>query len=59
MGQSIRVLLDEEKPAGKYSVLWDGQTDAGTEVSGGIYFYTLTVERGYPITKRMILMKQG
>jgi len=57
LGQTIRVLVDEEKPAGAYSVLWDGKEDAGTAVSGGIYFYTLTVDGGYPITKRMIFMK--
>jgi len=57
LGQTIRVLVDEEKAAGDYSVLWNGKDDAGTTVSGGIYFYTLTVDGGFPVSKRMIFMK--
>ena len=37
-GQRIRTLLHAEKPAGTYSVMWDGTDDCGRSVSSGIYF---------------------
>ena len=37
MGQRIRALVDERKPAGSHSVTWDGKDDAGKKVSSGMY----------------------
>jgi hypothetical protein len=56
LGQSIRTVLDEEKPAGRYSIVWDGKDDNGSLVSTGIYLYRLTAV-DYAETKKMILMK--
>ena len=36
-GQYIRTLMDAERPAGIYSVVWDGTDDAGRAVASGAY----------------------
>ncbi len=52
LGQEISKLVDERKPAGNYSVKFDG-----SELSSGMYFYILSVN-GYKVqTKRMMLLK--
>ncbi|HEX9653708.1 MAG TPA: FlgD immunoglobulin-like domain containing protein, partial [bacterium] len=37
LGQEIRTLLDEFKPAGQHTVQWDGKDDRGAETASGIY----------------------
>jgi len=32
LGEKIKTLIDEEKQPGRYSVLWDGQNEAGIKV---------------------------
>jgi len=56
LGQLVKTLVNEEKPKGNYSVVWDGRDDQGKEVSSGIYFYTLMTDN-YRITKKMTLLK--
>ncbi len=36
-GQLIRTLLNEERPAGRYDVIWNGQDDHGAQTASGIY----------------------
>jgi len=55
-GQVIRTLVDSEKTAGSYSVMWNGTTDQGARVSSGTYLYTLKVN-GFEETKKMSFMK--
>ena len=56
-GRLVRTLVNEEKPAGRHSALWDGKNDKGKFISSGKYFYTLKVGKNTLIFKRMILMK--
>jgi len=56
LGQKIRSLLNEEKPAGTYQILWDGRDDYGNQVATGMYLYQLRGENAF-ITKKMILIK--
>ena len=55
-GQLVRTLVDEEKPPGSYSVVWDGRDQRGYEVSSGIYFYQLKT-KGHSEVRKMILLK--
>jgi M6 family metalloprotease-like protein len=55
-GQLVRTLLNEEKPGGNYTLLWDGRDEGGKAVSSGIYFYKLTAGSSSEI-KRMVLLK--
>jgi phage FluMu protein gp41 len=56
LGQKVKVLADESKLAGTYSLSWDGRDDMGALVSTGLYFYTLT-DGSKSVTKKMALMK--
>ncbi|MEZ5359975.1 MAG: cohesin domain-containing protein [Candidatus Zixiibacteriota bacterium] len=51
LGQHIETLVDDDKPAGEYEVIWN----AGS-VASGIYFYRLTYEDKV-LTKKMTLLK--
>jgi carboxypeptidase T len=51
LGKEVATLLNEEKPAGSYEVKFDA-----SQLSSGIYFYTLTAGR-FVETKKLILMK--
>jgi hypothetical protein len=41
LGQQVRVLVDEEKAAGRYQAVWDGRDRHGQPVASGIYFCRL------------------
>ncbi|HSD62449.1 MAG TPA: T9SS type A sorting domain-containing protein, partial [Ignavibacteriaceae bacterium] len=51
LGNEVTTLVDEEKPAGHYSVNFDG-----TKLSSGIYFYQLKAG-DFTATKKLILLK--
>jgi hypothetical protein len=55
-GQLIRSLVDANKLAGSYSIIWNGTDDQGTRVSSGTYLYTLKVN-GFEDTKKLVFMK--
>jgi hypothetical protein len=51
LGNEVRTLINEEKPAGSYKIQFDG-----TGLSSGIYFYKIQ-SGSFVETKKMILMK--
>ena len=53
MGRHVCTLLDEDKPAGEYSVNFDSKK---FNLSSGIYFYRLITGQ-YSLVKKMILIK--
>ncbi|MCF7796627.1 MAG: T9SS type A sorting domain-containing protein [Lentisphaeria bacterium] len=55
-GKPVRTLLNRHLSAGHQSVVWQGQNDAGRQVSTGVYFARLEVN-GFSKTRKMILMK--
>ncbi|MDP8202585.1 MAG: FlgD immunoglobulin-like domain containing protein [Candidatus Tenebribacter burtonii] len=55
-GQLIKSLVNEIKPIGEHTVIWDGRDDNGKPVSSGIYFYKLKTNN-IEKTRKMILMK--
>ncbi len=56
LGQVVRTLVNERKPAGEYSLTWDGRDDAGQLLSSGPYFYRLKVGEAVE-TRRMLFLK--
>jgi hypothetical protein len=56
LGQKVRTLIDESKPAGEHQVIWDGNDSNGQSVSSGIYFYRLRAGDSVE-SKKMILLK--
>jgi hypothetical protein len=55
-GRRIRVLVDGEKPAGRYQTMWDGRNDAGERVATGVYFVRLRSE-GKNYTRSLIHLR--
>ncbi|OFX23818.1 MAG: hypothetical protein A2041_00935 [Bacteroidetes bacterium GWA2_31_9b] len=38
-GQLVKILVDEYKSPGEYSIVWDATNSKGTQIENGIYFY--------------------
>lgn len=55
-GRKVRTLIDEARPAGYQTVLWDGKDGSGHQVSSGFYLYQLRVDR-HIRNGKMILQK--
>ncbi|MFH1680608.1 MAG: FlgD immunoglobulin-like domain containing protein, partial [Candidatus Eisenbacteria bacterium] len=55
-GQVVKSLWVGSLPAGLHSFLWDGESDHGTSVPSGTYFYSLR-SGGLADTKRMVLIR--
>jgi len=43
IGQKLDCLVNEEKPAGTHNITWTGTNASGTQLTSGIYFYSLKV----------------
>ncbi len=56
LGQLIVTLVNEEKDAGRYSVVWDGRNAYGVHVGSGVYFYRLRAG-DFVETKKLILLR--
>jgi hypothetical protein len=41
LGQEIRNLVEEVRPAGAHAAVWDGTNRTGTAVATGVYFYRI------------------
>ncbi|MBX2991360.1 MAG: hypothetical protein KF749_09330 [Bacteroidetes bacterium] len=63
LGRHVAELLSGEQTPGRHSVVWDGTDDEGQQVSGGVYFYRLSVQTpsrqagAYTETKKLTLLK--
>ena len=55
-GQLITTLVEKKKPAGWYSVRWDGRDNSGRAVASGIYFYHLSAG-GFSKVHKLLLLK--
>lgn len=55
-GQLIKILINEYKIIGDYSILWNGTNKDGKEVRSGIYLYRLQVDN-HCITRSLTLIK--
>ncbi len=53
LGQRVRQLIDEDKPAGILSMIWDGKNDQTAPVASGMYIVRLkATEQGAKRTKQ-------
>ena len=57
LGQEVRTLVNENKPAGAYSVIWNGNDNSGRQVSSGVYFYSLELDNNFSLTRKLLLLK--
>jgi hypothetical protein len=56
LGKEVAVLVNEQKPAGEYSVVWDGKDSRGRQLSSGVYLCRLTAG-SFTQTKQMVLVR--
>ncbi|HAY34599.1 MAG TPA: FlgD immunoglobulin-like domain containing protein [Ignavibacteria bacterium] len=56
-GKLVRSLLSSEQNPGSYSLVWNGTDNINSNVSSGIYFYTLNLDGNISKTKKMILIR--
>jgi hypothetical protein len=55
-GRRVRTLVNEERPAGRHQVVWNGQDDSGRAMASGVYLGVLQC-RGERRTSRMTLVR--
>lgn len=56
MGKRVRVLVDDQRGAGQYEVIWDGTDFQGKILGSGLYFYHMQTPT-YQRARRMILLR--
>ncbi|MFZ5519291.1 MAG: redoxin domain-containing protein [Candidatus Zhuqueibacterota bacterium] len=56
LGQEIVELINEKKPAGYYTIHWDGKDDGGNQVVSGIYLYQIKAG-DFVSSKKMALLR--
>ncbi len=61
LGQEVRRIVDDTKPAGYHTVTWGGTNATGTQVSSGVYLYKLEVKNNigtsFVQTKKLMLIR--
>jgi hypothetical protein len=50
-GRLVRTLVDEVRPAGSGSIVWDGRGDRGVEAAAGLYFIRFETPEGIQKTR--------
>jgi len=55
-GRRVRLLVDEQMPAGWHRVRWHGRDDSGSRVASGMYLCSIQAG-SFTATKRMTLLK--
>ncbi len=56
LGQKVRNLLTGYKPAGNYTLTWNGRNDSGILLSSGRYIYSLKIGENVQ-TRKMVFLK--
>ncbi len=56
LGQRVKTLIEENRPAGTYSIIWDGKDQDGDETASGVYFYRIKAG-DFCESKKMLLLK--
>lgn len=55
LGEEIRSLVNEHKPAGDYEIYWDGRDQRGQRVASGVYVYQMKAGATLKSRKMMLL----
>jgi hypothetical protein len=55
-GRLVRTMVNETRPPGDYTAVWDGRNEGGRTVSSGVYFYILKT-KNYRRTKKLVLLR--
>jgi len=55
LGQDVKALINEFKPAGSYQVIWNATNNKGEKVKSGLYFYRLQFGQQIEFRKMMLM----
>ncbi|MFH0779194.1 MAG: right-handed parallel beta-helix repeat-containing protein, partial [Candidatus Eisenbacteria bacterium] len=55
-GRVVRVLVDEARPAGRFSIVWDGTNERGEVVASGVYFSDVAIG-DFRKTQKLVVLK--
>ena len=55
-GKLVKTLVNEERPAGNYTAIWNGKDNSGRNVASGVYYYRMKAGK-YSSTRKMIMLK--
>ena len=56
LGKLIKTIVDKEVGAGNYSVVWEGNDQAGAKVASGMYLYRIQAG-SFSSVKKMLMLK--
>ena len=56
LGQKVRTLIDEVRPAGLHRIVWNGKNDRDQSVATGVYLYRLE-SASTVLTRKMLFLK--
>jgi hypothetical protein len=56
LGEHVRSIIDEVKPAGRFHIEWNGADQRGRQVATGVYFYKVHIGN-QEASKKMLLLK--
>jgi hypothetical protein len=56
LGRRVKTLVEDNQPAGEYSITWDGTDEFGHDVASGIYFYQIK-SNVFARARKMLLLK--
>ena len=56
LGQEVRRLVEDTKPAEVYSISWDGRNNKGEELPSGVYIYRLKAG-DFVKSRKMVLLR--
>ncbi len=62
LGREVRTLVDATRPAGSYSVVWDGTNSHGSAISSGVYFCRVEItglssRKSFTAVRKMALVR--
>jgi len=55
LGNEVVTLVNDEKPAGTYEVIWNGENSLGNKASSGIYFVRIQANQQFKNLKLVLL----
>ncbi|MBN2601743.1 MAG: T9SS type A sorting domain-containing protein, partial [Candidatus Marinimicrobia bacterium] len=55
LGRKVRIVENDEKQSGYYSVIWDGKNDRGDNLATGVYFFEMKINSFYDRHKLLLL----
>ncbi|MFC1564987.1 cadherin-like domain-containing protein, partial [candidate division KSB1 bacterium] len=55
LGQEVRMLINNDLPAGIHRLKWDGRNNTGNRVATGVYIYRITANNKTQIKKMLLI----